>query len=51
MDCLVSFVMGGCGFDKRKSSPEILTVNQIYIFVKVSSVERRRQMGQESPLL
>lgn len=52
MDCHVNFVMGACGLDKRRSSPEMLTVDQIYIFfVKISSGERSRQAGQESPLL
>lgn len=50
MDYLFSVVMGSCVMMTRRS-PDILTVDQFYNFVKVSSVESSRQTGQESPLL
>lgn len=50
MDYLFSVVMGGCGMIMRRS-PDILTVDQFYNYVKISSVERSRPTGQESPLL
>lgn len=34
-----------------RRSPGILTVDQFYNFGKISSVERSRQTGQESPSL
>lgn len=34
-----------------RRSPDILTVDQFYNFLKISSVERSRQTGQESPSL
>lgn len=46
--CLVDLVMGGCGLTKRRSSPETLRIDEICVFVRISSVERSRQTGQES---
>lgn len=46
MDCLIDFVIGVCRLDKRRASPEILTVNQIFISGKTGSVEGSRLTGK-----